>query len=56
GHDEYKSHNPETVVGLSGKKPLIIDCSNFLSDEVIQQYKALGCKVKGVGKGHIVNL
>lgn len=56
GHDEYKSHNPEMVVGLSGKKPLIIDCSNFLSDEVIQQYKALGCKVKGVGKGHIVNL
>jgi len=32
-----------------------VDCSNFLSDETIARYKALGCKVRGVGKGHIVD-
>ena len=56
GHDEYKNLKPENVVQLCGMKPLIIDCSNFLSDETILQYKKLGCKVKGVGKGHIENL
>ncbi|HOD18215.1 MAG TPA: nucleotide sugar dehydrogenase [Candidatus Cloacimonadota bacterium] len=56
GHDFYRQLQPEEVVKLSGNHPLIIDCSNFLSDDLIRQYKQLGCKVKGVGKGHIVNL
>jgi nucleotide sugar dehydrogenase len=53
GHSEYKQIEPQTLVQKSGNKPLIIDCSNFLTDEKIAQYKQLGCKVKGVGKGHI---
>ena len=53
GHSEYKDLDPETVVEKSGTKPLIIDCSNFLSDEKIKKYLDLGCKVKGIGKGHI---
>ena len=56
GHSQYKNIEPEELVGNLEKKPLIIDCSNFLSDEKIKKYKQLGCIVKGVGKGHIKNL
>ncbi len=53
GHSAYKNLTPEQMVELCGTKPLVIDCSNFLADEKIKAYKKLGCKVKGVGKGHI---
>jgi len=56
GHTEYKTLEPEYLVEKCGKNPLIIDCSNFLCDEKIKKFKQLGCKVKGVGKGHIENL
>lgn len=56
GHAEYRNIKPETILQLSGKKPLIIDCSNFLNDDKVKEYLKLGCKVKGVGKGHISNL
>lgn len=56
GHSDYKSIEPADLVNKCGTKPLIVDCSNYLSDEKIKQYKELGCKVKGVGKGHIENL
>lgn len=56
GHEEYKGYDPAEIVMMTGKKPLIIDCSNFLTDEKIKQYLKLGCKVKGVGKGHIKNM
>mgnify|MGYP000895077516 FL=1 len=54
GHDQYKGLKPAEVVAMCGTKPLIVDCSNFLSDATIAEYKKLGCKVRGVGKGHIV--
>ncbi len=53
GHTQYKNIDPEKLVKNFDKKPLIIDCSNFLSDEKIKKFKELGCIVKGVGKGHI---
>ncbi len=56
GHSEYKNIEPENLISACGTKPLIIDCSNFLSDEKIKKYLNLGCKVKGVGKGHIESL
>lgn len=56
GHSAYMNMEPAELVKMCGTKPLIIDCSNFLSDEKIKQYKKLGCNVKGVGKGHINNL
>lgn len=56
GHDAYRHLDPAELVKLTGNKPLIIDCSNFLSDDTIRQYLKLGCKVKGVGKGHIAHL
>ncbi|MCB5247436.1 MAG: nucleotide sugar dehydrogenase [Candidatus Cloacimonetes bacterium] len=54
GHDQYKGLKPAEVLAICGTKPLIVDCSNFLSDETIAEYKKLGCQVRGVGKGHIV--
>ncbi len=51
GHDEYLQHQPEKIVELCGKKPLIIDCSNFVNDEKVAIYKKLQCPVKAVGKG-----
>ncbi|MFC1888105.1 UDP binding domain-containing protein, partial [Candidatus Cloacimonadota bacterium] len=53
GHAEYRQIEPAELVKKCGTKPLIIDCSNFLCDEKIRKYQKLGCKVKGVGKGHI---
>ena len=50
GHDEYKALSPKEVLDICGTKPLIVDCSNFLTDEKIAEYKKLGCKVRGVGK------
>lgn len=53
GHQEYKNYEPEEVVKIAGKKTLIVDCSNFLTDDKINRYLKLGCRVKGIGKGHI---
>ena len=56
GHTEYKELEPLQVVDMIGQEALIVDCSNFLTDAKIKQYLQAGCKVKGVGKGHIENL
>ncbi len=56
GHKPYKALAPEEVVQMCGRKPLIVDCSNFLTDEKILKYLELGCNVIGVGKGHITQL
>ncbi len=56
GHTQYLELDPDEVVAMTGEKPLIIDCSNFLNDEKIKAYLRAGCKVKGVGKGHIGKL
>ena len=41
---------------MCGRKPLIVDCSNFLTDDQIMKYLEIGCNVIGVGKGHIKQL
>jgi len=56
GHSEYLEIEPDEVVKITEKRPLIIDCSNFLTDDKIKKYLKAGCKVKGVGKGHIGTL
>ena len=56
GHSEYLKLEPDEIVAMTGNKTLIIDCSNFLTDDKIKKYLQAGCKVKGVGKGHIGNL
>ncbi|MDD4147770.1 MAG: UDP binding domain-containing protein, partial [Candidatus Cloacimonetes bacterium] len=54
GHNQYKDMEPKDLVDMCKTRPLIVDCSNFLDDVTINKYKGLGCKVRGVGKGHIV--
>ena len=56
GHTVYLDLDPQYVVRASGGTPLIVDCSDFLTDEKIRSYLAAGCSVKGVGKGHIQGL
>lgn len=56
GHDAYHKIEPQELIDLCGGPVLVVDCSNFLSDQKISEYLSLGCKVKGVGKGHIKNL
>jgi UDP-N-acetyl-D-glucosamine dehydrogenase len=55
GHKPYLELDPSYVVQAAGKTPLIVDCSDFLTDEKIVEYTRLGCPVRGVGKGHIQN-
>jgi nucleotide sugar dehydrogenase len=56
GHSAYRKLSPKDVIAATDKNTLIIDCSNFLTDKIIKEYKKLGCKVRGVGKGHIHTL
>lgn len=51
GHNEYKNYDPQNIVDMAGKKPLIVDCSNFIDDDKITKYRKLGCKMKALGKG-----
>lgn len=53
GHKHYKDLEPKDLIDMCKTRPLIVDCSNFLDDVKINKYKGLGCKVRGLGKGHI---
>jgi nucleotide sugar dehydrogenase len=51
GHKVYKDLQPKEILSMTGTKPLIVDCSDFISDTKIRQYLGLGCAFRGVGKG-----
>ena len=51
GHKVYKDLEPQDVLKLCGTKPLIVDCSDFVSDKKARKYLKEGCAYKGVGKG-----
>ena len=55
-HQEYLALDPAEIVRLAGKPIAVIDCFGILKDEKIKQYLALGCEVKGLGRGHIKRL
>ena len=55
-HEEYLDLDPKEILKLAGKPIAIIDCFLILSDEKIKEYLALGCEVKGLGRGHIKRL
>ncbi len=50
GHKLYKDLEAEMVLAKTGTQPLIIDCSNFISNEKLEHYRKSGCKFRGVGK------
>jgi UDP-N-acetyl-D-glucosamine dehydrogenase len=52
-HKQYLNLEPKKIVDSAGGPIAIIDCFGILSDEQIRQYFALGCEVKGLGRGHI---
>jgi nucleotide sugar dehydrogenase len=52
-HQQYLNLEPKKIVESAGGPIAIIDCFGILSDERIKQYFALGCEVKGLGRGHI---
>ncbi len=52
-HQDYLKLEPKKIVEWAGGPIAIIDCFGILSDEQIRQYFALGCEVKGLGRGHI---
>ncbi|HEY6952346.1 MAG TPA: UDP binding domain-containing protein [Bacteroidota bacterium] len=55
-HAPYLSLKPQEVVKWAGQPLAVVDCYGILGDEKIQQYLALGCEVKGLGRGHIKRL
>ena len=52
-HAQYLGLDPDKVVAAVGQPCAIIDCFCILEDEEIRRYFALGCEVKGMGRGHI---
>ena len=52
-HETYLKLDPDQVVSWAGQPLAVIDCFGILSDDDIRRYFALGCEVKGLGRGHI---
>ncbi len=55
-HSPYLALEPRDVVAWAGQPLAVVDCFGILTDEKIRQYLALGCEVKGLGRGHIKRL
>jgi UDP-N-acetyl-D-glucosamine dehydrogenase len=43
-------------VEQAGGPLAIVDCFAVLSDDTIRRYLALGCEVKGLGRGHVARI
>jgi len=55
-HAPYLELSPDDVVAWAGGPIAVVDCFGILDDERIRRYLALGCEVKGLGRGHIKRL
>ena len=55
-HEAYLKLDPAKIVKAAGHPIAVIDCFGILDDDRIRQYLALGCDVKGLGRGHIKRL
>lgn len=55
-HKAYLNLDPAKIVRAAGHPIAVIDCFGILDDERIRRYLALGCDVKGLGRGHIKRL
>ncbi|MRR14827.1 MAG: nucleotide sugar dehydrogenase [Deltaproteobacteria bacterium] len=55
-HKAYLKLDPAKIVRAAGHPIAVIDCFGILDDDRIRQYLALGCDVKGLGRGHIKRL
>ncbi len=52
-HPQYRSLEPDQVVGWVGGPCAVVDCFGFLTDSQIRRYFELGCEVKALGRGHV---
>ena len=52
-HQAYLKLDPGKVIKMTGRPVAIIDCFGILNDATIHRYFALGCEVKGLGRGHV---
>ncbi|MCX7634982.1 MAG: nucleotide sugar dehydrogenase [Syntrophales bacterium] len=55
-HRDYLQLDPDEIVAKAGKPIAVVDCFGILDDDRIMRYLALGCEVKGLGRGHIRRL
>ncbi|MFA5026903.1 MAG: UDP binding domain-containing protein [Candidatus Methylomirabilota bacterium] len=55
-HAEYLNLDPAWVVEQAGAPLAVVDCFGLLDDDRIRGYLALGCVVRGLGRGHIARL
>jgi nucleotide sugar dehydrogenase len=55
-HEAYLNLDPARIVKAAGHPIAVIDCFGILDDDRIRHYLALGCEVKGLGRGHIKRL
>ncbi len=55
-HEAYLHLDPARIVKAAGHPIAVIDCFGILDDDRIRHYLALGCEVKGLGRGHIKRL
>lgn len=55
-HEACLQLDPARIVKVAGHPIAVIDCFGILDDDRIRQYIALGCEVKGLGRGHIKRL
>jgi nucleotide sugar dehydrogenase len=55
-HAPYLELSPDDVVDWAGGPVAVVDCFGILDDDRIRRYLALGCEVKGLGRGHIKRL
>ncbi|NNL76048.1 MAG: nucleotide sugar dehydrogenase [Desulfobacterales bacterium] len=53
GHQDYRSLDPDQIVGMAAKPLAVIDCFGLLDDDTIRRYFELDCEVKGLGRGHV---
>lgn len=52
-HSDYLDLQPSEIVKLSGAPLAVIDCFCILEDIQIKEFFRLGCKVRGLGRGHV---
>ena len=55
-HQVYLTLVPEDLLDKVGKPFAVVDCFGILDDDRICRFLALGCEVKGLGRGHIKRL
>jgi UDP-N-acetyl-D-mannosaminuronate dehydrogenase len=52
-HKEYLELEPDDMVRMAAGPVAVLDCFGILDDGKIERLFALGCEVKGLGRGHI---